>query len=293
MTQAPAVAMRRRGNRARLTSGRPWLSGAAMVVAVAGALLHFAGFLLTTSRSSSPEGRAVGGARPMSGGGSAGETWQSPRARAEWLALVEERADLQDSEPLILPTQWNARLSPVAGAGVPSALGLLKAYPPRTRLPELPPPRPMGDSPELRVKAPELLQWEPDWLRGALAVPPLPGPMLPTPPPGLRIRRITPGVTEAPSDSEVSKVAGDAEVAPEATLSELPILLGDFPAASGVLWNPTVWHWQVGGWALAGPPVMLQSSGQPALDAFLLGHLPTLPALQRLPPGLYEISVTP
>ncbi|MGF1453664.1 MAG: hypothetical protein ACFB21_16520 [Opitutales bacterium] len=244
----------------RLSSVRARVLG--WILGVTGVSLHLAGFFVLTLHSEVPE--------ESSRGFTADIVLPADSSRG-FEALVSEQALLQDTEPLILPTRWNAPVPKRNFEVPPSAAGLLAPFPPVVALPEPLPEERVLPYPREQATPLDVLQHQPGWLRGAFEGPALQARPLP-------------------------ERQGQVEVRDAATgrlLRSETLDLPDMPVGEDELWQPASFLWTVAERAASGRPLIREGTGNTDLDAYLLDTLTTLPPLARLGPGTYEITVGP
>ena len=228
---------------------------------VVGVALHLAGFFILSLQPASdttPTQREA-------------DLVLADEQRGGFAALIREQARWEDSEPLLLPTRWNATAEPYRFRTPPVSSALLAPFPAELALPEVVPTRSEPTLAETLATPASLLGQYPGWLRGAFQPPPWE-----PRPPTARSARVE------VSHAETGRTVTAFDLAPDA-----------LPVSEGELWQPATFLWRLAPLGVVGQPLLRDSSGNTELDQHFRANLTTLPALQALPPGAYTIEVGP
>lgn len=238
-----------------------WAKAIAVAVAIAGALAHIAGFFaLSIQPVPRSQTKTVLADIVLTG--------DAPRTFG---ALVLEQALLEDTEPLLLPTQWNASLPGPSLSAPPMTSGLLEPFPPRVALPQM--SSGLDTLPYQRVdrNPGRVLRRYPGWFRGAFDIVPLDVQAL------------------APRDAMLQiRLASGGPI-----LSSTTADWGDEVSIPRERWPPVTFLWTIANSGTAGLPSVLESTGNPDWDSAISNWLLSAPAVQKLGPGTYEIIVGP
>lgn len=182
--------------------------------------------------------------------------------------LIGELALLSDTEPLILPTRWNASVQRQRSIKL-EPTGFFAPFPAEILLtqmsaPGLPPTlvtQPMPPRQTLRLST--------SWMLSRFDAP----------------KTITP----LPSRVAALQVRG----ADHALLITQTLDWDDFPVEPDELWQPAIFHWNVATEGVLGLPLLEESSGNRELDRYLQQRLSRLPTLRQLPAGYYKVTFGP
>ncbi len=232
------------------------------VLIIVGIGVHLAGFLLINVSS-----REVVEPQP-----SLAFLGYGIRGGGQEIALLEEKALMEDSEPMLLPTQWNAAVSAdklrdrATGAGV-----LFKPFPPSLSLAKVESPSMPGiQARTVQTPAEALNLWR-SWMMTSFQ----PEPIATVP---LDPRK---AVIEV-------RVAANSEV-----LQVEAVNWSDFPVEAGEMWIPAQFTGKVDVTGLSTGLLQTEGSGNPELNAYFVRKLTTHPPFASLPPGYYTITVSP
>ena len=235
---------------------------ASIVTGLVGVAFHLGGFALIRIRPAEAPARPAGAPTVA--------MW-NPGADGD--SVLADLTFLNDAEPLLLPTRWNAAPDLAAKIRRPSASPALGPFPPRTNLAEvtLPPqPRSLGRTIDTPIEG---LALSPDWLApafdGAVEVD-----ATAALPPRTAYLEIY--------DAAANTLVAEASIPPEA-----------LSVGTAELWRPAVFAQRIHETGPAGLPLLSQGTGNPDLTRNLRSILRTHPTIRALPPGDYRIVIGP
>lgn len=183
---------------------------------------------------------------------------------------IREQGDLFDTEPLILPTRWNAALPAMERSDGLVRDALLTPFDPRIVLVDIEPP----DGLDPGQPVPDLLEMLS--LAGNL----MPGLLVEGRNPVERLASRTAWVEIGPADGSDVMV-------------RFPVEWSDFPKTPGSLWRPVTFVCHVGNAGEIGAPVRLTGSNEVSLDAYIRDRLMDTEQVRTLESGYYILSVSP